>query len=172
MTSRALSRWLDLPRNWKQMASEEASTPGLGAQLRAIWSRCGDSRACLRSAGLPRARIAVTSPLVLLTQRPGCERRGRARVRLWPLPRTLRAGRSDERPSPESSPPAASGGRAEAQRSRPERPALSKSAGGPARDCGPPGSGAPFDRARGLDLHSGRKEESSACQSGQGSPAL
>ena len=99
-------------------------------------------------AGLPRARIVVTSPLVLLTRRPGCERRGRARVRLWPLPRTLCAGRSDERPSPESSPPAASGGRAEAQRSRPERPALSKSAVGPARACGPPGSGAPLDRTR------------------------
>ena len=38
-----------------------------------------------------------------------------------------------------------SGGRAEAQRSRPERPALSKSAVGPARDCGPPGSGAPLE---------------------------
>ena len=61
-------------------------------------------------AGLPRARIVVTSPLVLLTQRPDCERRGRARVRLWPLPRTLRAGRSEERPSPESSRPAACGG--------------------------------------------------------------
>src|SRR4051812_38103467 len=62
-----------------------------------------------------------------------------------PLPRTLRAGRNAERPSPESSPLAVSGGRAEAQRSRPERPALSKSAGGPARACGPPGSGAPLE---------------------------
>jgi hypothetical protein len=53
-------------------------------------------------------------------------------------------GRYDERPSPESSPFAASsGGQAEAKRSGPERPALSKSAGGPARDCGPPGAGAP-----------------------------
>ena len=60
------------------------------------------------------------------------------------LPRTLITGRYAERPSPESSPVVAvSGGRAEAQRSRPERPALSKSAGGPARDCGPPGSSAP-----------------------------
>ena len=42
------------------------------------------------------------------------------------LPRTLLAGCSDERPSPESSLLAVSGGRAEAQRSRPERPALSK----------------------------------------------
>ena len=59
------------------------------------------------------------------------------------LPRTLITGRSAERPSPESSPlVAVSGGRAEAQRSRPERPALTKSAGGPARDCGPPGAGA------------------------------
>jgi hypothetical protein len=50
------------------------------------------------------------------------------------LPRTLITGRDAERPSPESSPlVAVSGGRAEAQRSRPERPALSKSAGGPAR---------------------------------------
>src|SRR3954470_18162158 len=82
-----------------------------------------------------------------------------------PLPRTLITGRYAERPSPESSPVVAvSGGRAEAQRSRPERPALSKSAGGPARDCGPPGVGAPFDRARSLDLHSGRKEESPACR--------
>src|SRR3954452_14165797 len=61
------------------------------------------------------------------------------------LPRNLLAGRYDERPSPESSPLAVSGGRAEAQRTRPERPALSKSAGGPARDCGPPGSGAPLE---------------------------
>ena len=61
------------------------------------------------------------------------------------LPRTLITGRYDERPSPESSPLAVSGGRAEAQRSRPERPALSKSAVGPARDCGPPGSGAPLE---------------------------
>src|SRR5829696_2550865 len=59
------------------------------------------------------------------------------------LPRTLITGRYAERPSPESSPlVAVSGGRAEAKRSRPERPALSKSAVGPARDCGPPGSGA------------------------------
>ena len=61
------------------------------------------------------------------------------------LSRTLITGRYDERPSPESSPLAVSGGRAEAQRSRPERPALSKSAVGPARDCGPPGSGAPLE---------------------------
>src|SRR3954467_1218369 len=41
-------------------------------------------------------------------------------------------GRYPERPSPESSPlVAVSGGRAEAKRSRPERPALPKSAGGP-----------------------------------------
>ena len=84
-------------------------------------------------------------PEVHPSRSPGCGRCGRARVRLWPLPRTLLAGRSDERPSPESSPLAVSGGRAEAQRSRPERPALSKSAGGPARDCGPPGSGAPLE---------------------------
>src|SRR4051794_32338113 len=70
------------------------------------------------------------------------------RVWLWPLPRPLRAGRSDERPSPESSLPTASGGQAVAQRSRSERPALSKSAGGPARACGPPGSGASLDRPR------------------------
>src|SRR4051794_9981837 len=58
------------------------------------------------------------------------------------LPRTLLAGRDAERPSPESSPfVAVSGGRAEAKRSRAERPALSKSAVGPARDCGPPGGG-------------------------------
>src|SRR4051794_1463832 len=99
------------------------------------------------AAGLPRARIVVTNSLVLLTQHPDYERRGRARVRVWPLPRTLCAGRFDERPSPESSPlVAVSGGRAEAQRSRPERPALSKSAVGPARACGPPESGAPLDR--------------------------
>src|SRR3954470_23225347 len=62
------------------------------------------------------------------------------------LPRTLITGRYAERPSPESSPlVAVSGGRAEAQRSRPERPALSKSAGGAARCCGPPGSGAPLE---------------------------
>src|SRR3954471_6454895 len=55
-------------------------------------------------------------------------------------------GRDAERPSPESSPlVAVSGGWAEAQRSRPERPALSKSAVGPARDCGPPGAGAPLE---------------------------
>ena len=84
-------------------------------------------------------------PEVHPSRSPGCERCGRARVRLWPLPRTLLAGRSDERPSPESSPLAVSGGRAEAQRSRPERPALTKSAGGPARDCGPPGSDAPLE---------------------------
>src|SRR3954447_4617453 len=60
------------------------------------------------------------------------------------LPRTLITGRYAERPSPESSPLAAHGERAEAQRSRPERPALSKSAVGPARDCGPPGSDAPL----------------------------
>src|SRR3954471_281527 len=60
-----------------------------------------------------------------------------------PLPRPLITGRDAERPSPESSPRVAvSGGRAAAQRSRPERPALTKSAGGPARDCGPPGAGA------------------------------
>jgi hypothetical protein len=84
-------------------------------------------------------------PEVHSRQSPGCERRGRARVRPWPLPRTLLAGRSAERPSPESSPLAVSGGRAEAQRSRPERPALPKSAVGSARDCGPPGSDAPFE---------------------------
>src|SRR4051794_19154652 len=61
------------------------------------------------------------------------------------LSRTLHPGRYDERPSPESSPLAVSGGRAEAQRSRPERPALFKSAVGPARDCGPPGSDAPLE---------------------------
>ena len=62
----------------------------------------------------------------------------------WPLRGTVNAGRCDKRPSPESSPlVAASGERAEAQRSRPERPALSKSAVGPARDCGPPRSGGP-----------------------------
>src|SRR4051812_32314868 len=62
------------------------------------------------------------------------------------LPRTLITGRGAERPSPESSPlVAVSGGRAEAKRSRPERPALPKSAGGPARDCGPPGAGAPLE---------------------------
>ena len=61
------------------------------------------------------------------------------------LSRTLITGRYDERPSPESSPLAVSGGRAEAQRSRPERPALFKSAVGPARDCGPPGSDAPLE---------------------------
>src|SRR4051794_30088919 len=62
------------------------------------------------------------------------------------LPRTVYAGRYDECPSLESSPLAAASGdeRAEAQRSRPERPALSQSAVGPARDCGPPGSGAPL----------------------------
>jgi hypothetical protein len=55
-------------------------------------------------------------------------------------------GRYAERPSPESSPlVAVSGGRAEAKRSRPKRPALSKSAVGPARDCGPPRSGAPLE---------------------------
>src|SRR5215210_4595254 len=128
------------------MAPDEASTPGLGAQPRAIWSVCGDSEACLENAGLPRARIVVTSPLIRLTQRPNDERRGRARVRLWLLPKPLRAGRSDERPSPESSRPAACGGPAVAQRSRPERPALSQSAVGPARACGPPGAGAPLDR--------------------------
>src|SRR3954471_9779442 len=58
-----------------------------------------------------------------------------------PLPRTLGPGGHDERPSSESSLlVAASGGRAGAKRSRPERPALSKSAVGPARDCGPPGA--------------------------------
>ena len=63
-----------------------------------------------------------------------------------PLPRTLGPGGHDERPSSESSLlVAASGGRAGAKRSRPERPALSKSAVGPARDCGPPGSGAPLE---------------------------
>jgi len=78
---------------------------------------------------------------------PGCERCGRVRAcGCGSLPRTLITGRYAERPSPESSPVVAvSGGRAEAQRSRPERPALSKSAGGPARDCGPPGSGAPLE---------------------------
>src|SRR4051794_24989832 len=95
-------------------------TPGLGAQLRAIWSLCGDSRACLRHAGLPRTRIVMMSPLVLLTQHPNCERLERARRRLCPLPRPLRAGRSNERPSPESSCPAARGGSAVAQRSRSE----------------------------------------------------
>src|SRR3954453_4630623 len=62
-----------------------------------------------------------------------------------PLPRTLRAGRNAERPSPESSPLAVSGERAEAPRSRPERPALTKRAGGPARACGPPGPDAPLE---------------------------
>src|SRR3954466_6888258 len=62
------------------------------------------------------------------------------------LPITLITGRGAERPSPESSPlVAVSGGRAEAKRSRPERPALSQSAVGPARDCGPLGSGAPLE---------------------------
>src|SRR3954469_19060219 len=74
------------------------------------------------------------------------------RVWLWPLPRTLRAGRSGERPSPESSRPTASGGQAEAQRSRPERPALSQSAVGPAGACGPPGAGAPLDRTRTVSI--------------------
>src|SRR3954468_18728334 len=60
-------------------------------------------------------------------------------------PRTLITGRYAERPSPESSLLAVSGERAEAPRSRPERPALSKSGGGPARACGPPGSGAPLE---------------------------
>ena len=110
-------------------------------------------------AGLPRARIAVTSPRVLLTRSPGVSVVVVRVCGCGSLPRTLRTGHSDERPSPESSLPAARGGQAVAQRSRPERPALTKSAGGPARACGPPGSGAPFDRARGLDLHSGRKEE-------------
>jgi len=77
---------------------------------------------------------------------PGCERCGRVRAcGCGSLPRTLITGRYAERPSPESSQPAVSGGRAEAQRSRPERPALTKSAGGPARDCGPPRSGAPLE---------------------------
>src|SRR3954465_3721368 len=46
---------------------------------------------------------------------------------------------------PRSPAPRRERGRAEAQRSRPERPALSKSAVGPARACGPPGSGAPLE---------------------------
>ena len=69
---------------------------------------------------------------------------GSARVRPGPLqePCIQDVTMSGRPRSPARS--AVSGGRAEAQRSRPERPALSKCAVGPTRDCGPPGSGAPL----------------------------
>src|SRR3954452_8090198 len=127
---------------------------------RAAVDETGSRRA--RSTCRRFTRAEIQSVSVMVVRACGC----------GSPPRTLITGRYAERPSTESSLLAVSGGRAEAQRSRPERPALTKSAGGPARACGPPGSGARFDRARGLDLHSGKKEEDSACQSGQGSPAL
>ena len=90
-----------------------------------------------------------------------------------PSQRTLGPGGHDERPSSESSLlVAASGGRAGAKRSRPERPALSKSAVGPARDCGPPGSGAPLGTRSPGRGHSSRcsRPDPALCRAGDADP--
>jgi hypothetical protein len=61
---RSPSEPLQTARDRRRTTPDEAGTPELGAQLRAIWSVCGDSGACLRNVRLPRARIVVPSPLV------------------------------------------------------------------------------------------------------------
>src|SRR3954452_10264755 len=100
---------------------------------RAAVDETGSRRA--RSTCRRFTRAEIQSVSVMVVRACGC----------GSPPRTLITGRYAERPSPESSLLAVSGERAEAPRSRPERPALSKSAGGPARACGPPGSGAPLE---------------------------